>query len=1117
MNDYETAKAALAHAMKNPDAFSAEDLNAFSDIVEHGQAAPKYAAPNPMGESGSMFSLPAERSIEQTVETPLDVSMPERKPQAKPFQEMPAEGEGRPRAATIDAYNAFGPAREGEPPLPELGDHSPEGLSAEDAHKKWFESLHDKTLKSASTMRDIYKPPSFIAKAASGPIDVSPMGAIQQSAALIGSAQGIASAEHFHEPSVEEFHRDMYPVLGAHVMHMGKESEQYKQYSDIRWKKDYEEHEAAGKSIIRHEFATENNGPVQYGAHEALHTLEGAAAGVPVLPKLAARAMNGQEGAEELESAGMQSPIAKLAGGLYGGAKLLAPLDMLMGGGLLGEAGSGLGRIARSGAVGGATAAGATAADEALGSQPTSASRIGHNALSAGGIGALAGSALGAFGELPRAYRSKVIDSPDFQSAKAGGAESHWLEGIRPKPGSEIERIQQEASGLGQDPNDLAVSRLRKPLSKAVAKEGEVAKLEHGQATDEFKRLARLHRGPIEDLYNTVNEAHAEQRGPDNRPLPAGPEEAMLRGLKNNVTQITPLSENREFVKVIAHHEDPIVERTKEEYGPDVGERIAKAWQGEKSAEFDRAMGANPTQAGSTNPGGRPIDTQADPVMDLDTMSPSEDDLLAEEGKRINPVNAARYELKRRRIGSRVDKQPVEAEVTTAKGARGRGIAMDPSIPDDAHVLLRKTLNVPEGSRTAYGFEARAEGLDVPKNIGDHDRVIVGPRLVNPSELDVMDKSLQNMVDAGRKVPRLAELQRAIKQARDAAPDIGPFKGARARLTDIAQELPPGTSDFEGAGKRANSVADESGTKEDLLKFLNQDRRRVSEGERAGSPQPLSDSVNRFLKVAEQKGATYNGPTYRGVSAGELEAFRSQGESTHTWSVSKGREGADHFGKGGAVLEIHGGAVPVDGIEGSNTFDEALIPKGTPFTIKGERAENGVRVVMVERAQGKQLTGYSAAQHNYAEASSARELRNRRAGLLPEGKADEAQSFHNTASSYGLPGRAPEIDESLRSAASLADKSKELEFVKQMRAYSRLRGEKLDPAVLGRAALGRLPMQGRTTINALNLHLDPILAGRYLPNAGALGGAAGYSGNRKLQELHPDFDTINRLLNPLGP
>jgi hypothetical protein len=192
---------------------------------------------------------------------------------------------------------------------------------------------------------------------------------------------------------------------------------------------------------------------------------------------------------------------------------------------------------------------------------------------------------------------------------------------------------------------------------------------------------------------------------------------------------------------------------------------------------------------------------------------------------------------------------------------------------------------------------------------------------------------------------------------------IGPGVGETNRTAAVMDLARRSGSDFDVAGKQSGQVA--NGDLASILHFLNGQRRAISRAERAGVPNADSDRVNHFIRKAQDLGAVYSGPVYRGAKLYDLEHIKRTGTNINTWSVSKDPEGAEAFARrGGVLFEIPGdsGAVPVDHVDGSNTFSEALIPKGAKWSIVGERNESGLRVVTLEPAPGarRALTGERA-------------------------------------------------------------------------------------------------------------------------------------------------------------
>ncbi len=200
----------------------------------------------------------------------------------------------------------------------------------------------------------------------------------------------------------------------------------------------------------------------------------------------------------------------------------------------------------------------------------------------------------------------------------------------------------------------------------------------------------------------------------------------------------------------------------------------------------------------------------------------------------------------------------------------------------------------------------------------------------------------------------LVELVGEFDEAKHPRADDGKFGSGSGSAKGATK--PTGKADpqahFDEQAKAADAVAKASGRLGDVQNFLNVDRVRVSQDERAGRPNATSDGVTSFLRTAQAKGADYKGPVYRGTTQSELDNLLKHGSTTTTISVSKDPDGSAKFAKKGGVLIVMRrgmGAVPVDGIEGSNTFNEALVPKGTKVRVASQREKNGVKIVELER------------------------------------------------------------------------------------------------------------------------------------------------------------------------
>ena len=224
----------------------------------------------------------------------------------------------------------------------------------------------------------------------------------------------------------------------------------------------------------------------------------------------------------------------------------------------------------------------------------------------------------------------------------------------------------------------------------------------------------------------------------------------------------------------------------------------------------------------------------------------------------------------------------------------------------------------------------------------------LAPRLWKPRLVTAADaESIANKA-RGRAIT-LDEAQKLGLDIPGLSTELGP-EGVPLNAPPIPSEP---QADFDSAAQAADKVAADSGAHDALNTFLNERRRPISQKEFGAYEEPDSDAVNAFLKEAQAKGAVYNGPTFRGTTQKELDALLREGKTRRTWSVSKDPEGATGFAKKHGVLlkiEPGAGAVPTDGIQGSNTFGEALVAKETPFEVVGSTDENGVTVVTLRRA-----------------------------------------------------------------------------------------------------------------------------------------------------------------------
>lgn len=271
-------------------------------------------------------------------------------------------------------------------------------------------------------------------------------------------------------------------------------------------------------------------------------------------------------------------------------------------------------------------------------------------------------------------------------------------------------------------------------------------------------------------------------------------------------------------------------------------------------------------------------------------------------------------------------------------------------------------------------------------------------------DLGMKEEAWRKLVDPAKRGKQVDTARAWARRFSDELDAMLPQKPAKAAGKPVevapADPVPPGIG-FDAAATKANDVAEKAGVLDEVQTFLNTNRRAVSEAERRGEANATSAGVTKFIAEAQEKGATYEGLVYRGTNDTELAQIREAGEVTHTLSVSKDIEGAAHFAKkGGVLLEIKNHPVPVDGIEGSNTFAEALVGKGSPARIVGERVENGVRIVSIEMGALR-------------EAEQAAQPLGKVSGLL-----SDAANGNVVEAAFGAPERITQVTGHLRRAMS---------------------------------------------------------------------------------------------------
>lgn len=217
--EYQTAKKALKHAIAHPDAFSADDLDEFSTIVEGYKT-----------QSGS--GVVSETGPEIGPPTVAQQEARERRQKEKQAGER-ALAEHPELAKALQATGL------------------PIGMPLQEARRSRFaREVQDKNLPSASGNKELYRPPEFTGPNSLGAFPETPSA---DKPAPIGSAKG-GKTTVFYEPSVDEFREETASIYGDKVKGFDKGSKEYRAYADKKYMEAYDNAEKQGLSIVRAEY-----------------------------------------------------------------------------------------------------------------------------------------------------------------------------------------------------------------------------------------------------------------------------------------------------------------------------------------------------------------------------------------------------------------------------------------------------------------------------------------------------------------------------------------------------------------------------------------------------------------------------------------------------------------------------------------------------------------------------------------------------------------------------------------------------------------------------------------------------------------------------------------------
>lgn len=483
MIDRETAVRALRDAAKDPSAFSTEELKMLMDAAETPEA-PKSTEPT------SLLG-------------PTGMDMLEK--------QIPVAPEAADIGAMMDKYPGAKSAFGGR--LTDFSQGNPLSDIIEERNK-----THDDNLPNASKRKDFTAPPEFFPP----PPEALPTNPIEAFGLKLSNARnampGIlgGKVEHFLEPSLEQFQRDMGQYVHPSEMHHG--SDAYREYADDLWQKVHDQAKAENRPVVRDAYKKDKSWTTQAGDFVAKQTV-GLASGLNDIlggvPAEAADVLMGKpfqgDSAENMNRLGESAPAARTAGQVGGSMLPMSPGGLAARGAsaALPEAAGFLGATARAGAVG-AAAGGAQAG--AMGEDMGSGALFG---LPLGMIG-------GGLGYGAKAQGKNLRETTTLgQAERAGTAETSALFGVKPTEAAKgIRKESYLQSGEPGRETDMLAQRLEGQVLEGGRKLDQATQRDIGQAQKQYFDLTKEVREPATPLVKEAMRLHSTGFSSDGRELP---------------------------------------------------------------------------------------------------------------------------------------------------------------------------------------------------------------------------------------------------------------------------------------------------------------------------------------------------------------------------------------------------------------------------------------------------------------------------------------------------------------------------------------------------------------------------------------------------------------------
>lgn len=843
-----------AEALASPDA-PAEVKAAARRLLS--ALPPKEAKPSDFGEHSSLGPTGLEAMQQGGLPKP-DQADEQRQEVEKAFTQSPEVA----KALQLGAAPAQAPL---------VGESPEEGARR---HQVYIAENYDQKLQTASKRKDLAAPPEFVPPT---PVQQQPLNffdALHQTREMLPEHFG-GKVQHYYEPGIDQFRRDMAPALGPKVLQMTEGSEEYKQYADKLWKTIYEHAQATGQPVVRESFRT-NKAPedkLLHGVEMGIGSLGSAAIGADkgMTGGIGGKLLTEKDNRDALTSAFPISSDVGFAAGA-GNPNSVGSLAAKGAGKAVGAipgaaalAGTTAGRIAGSAGQGAVGAAATQGAMDLVGGESAGASgRAGSAAL----IGSLLGLGGGVVGELASSEGQSLRKESPLGEAEKIGARTSVRNGIN--PGKEMQALRSEAQAEQIGP------------AHAPDVESMLAGKLEGPLTDEGRRLRGTEEARVGTALETFHKVNQKERVAPERTVQAYADlHAKLTDAQGN-----PLPKNRPQVNSIRHDLRDMVDL----------EAVPVKSSSPEQVDFDRRFEARNEELYARK---RDVPDLADPFASAPASEPSR---TAPGGKiqgektlpdEITPVALGDLEMPK---GTSI---PPPAERPDLWKGNGIGRLKEIHKTNDAAYKItgaearKQGFDVDEAVAKALGITAddvrneAAQGNDLSKKVW----VIVKPKQFSPGEFHEIVAGVNQANKAGQGAPPDVRLtkgtSRAIREDRDR------FGGATA---DIPADLKYTIKDEQGRPINLKGYSAYHARSSDELAALKRKLDLAGVGE--NPPELLPGSPYRgFVGNARAYGSSGRAPE---IDQSLRELASSAGEHGHPGTV----ENLDKIKYARAVAEL---------------------------------------------------------------------------------------------------------------------------------------------------------------------------------------------------------------------